>query len=104
MMRIVVAAGLGLLISTLPGHAALPPQYQRLAEIRAILDDSGVAQLFDVAHPIDKIEYVSPDLYRVSSGTCSMDVAIAPDPAWKPKPNWVGPRHFIVVPGKLVCK
>lgn len=83
-----------------PAFAALPPQYQRLAELKAVLADPRVGAAFDIAAPIDRVEYVRLDLYRVSGGGCRLDVAIVDLPA----PSGVsGPRRFGVRPGRKMC-
>jgi hypothetical protein len=71
-------AGLLLGLALLPSEAigALAPQYQRLAELRAILNDPKVTDRFDINHPIDRVEWVTPDLYRVTGGSCHLDIAI----------------------------
>jgi hypothetical protein len=84
-----------------PAVAALPPQYQRLAELRAILNDPKITDRFDVRHPIDKLEQVQPDLYRLTGGDCHLDVAIENVPRSPPMP---GPRLFKLAPGPLVCR
>jgi len=80
--------------------AALPPVYERAAEFRAIANHAGIANAFE-GNPIEKIEFLSKDLYRVSAGDCHLDVAIVG------KPNLdglVGPRQFEVKPGTVVCE
>ncbi len=72
--------------------AALPPNYQRIAELQAILSDSAVVETFKVNQPIERIEFVKADLYRVSAGACHVDVAIVDKPGEK-RP---GPRQFNV--------
>ena len=57
-------------------RAALAPNYQRLAELRAILEDPAVIAAFGVA-PIDSIARVGPDSYLVASETCEVPVRIA---------------------------
>jgi hypothetical protein len=86
-------------LAAVPAHAALPPQYQRAAEFKAVVADGHVANAFGGA-PIERIEYVRTDLYRVSSGGCRLDVAIVdlPTPA-----GVAGPRRFAVKPGRKVC-
>jgi hypothetical protein len=86
--------------AALPASAALPPNYQRLAELRAVLAHPQVAAAFDIDAPIERVENVRPDLYRVSAGRCHLDVAIAdlPTPA-----DVAGPRRFEAVPGRKVC-
>ncbi len=82
-----------------PAAAALPPQYQRAAEFRALIADARVAGAFG-STPVERIEYVGPDLYRVSAGRCSLEVAIVDLPA----PSGVaGPRRFGLRPGRKAC-
>lgn len=82
-----------------PASAALPPQYQRLAELRAVLAHGEVARAFG-STPIDRIEYIRNDLYRVTAGRCRLDVAIV----GLPMPRGVaGPRRFEARPGQKVC-
>lgn len=90
---------LGTGVAAVPAAAALPPQYQRIAELRAIVADPGVAGAFG-GTPIERIEYVRSDLYRVSGGACRLDVAIVglPIPG-----GMVGPRRFEVKAGRKVC-
>lgn len=77
--------------------AALPPNYQRIAELQAILASPAVVETFKVDQPIDRIEFVKADLYRVTGGACHVDVAIVDKPGEK-RP---GPRQFTV---KIVAK
>ena len=86
--------------AALPASAALPPNYQRIAELRAVLNDGGVGAAFDMSQPIERIEYVRPDLYRVSAGRCRLDVAIVGLPMPR---GMAGPRRFEVRPGRKVC-
>lgn len=79
--------------------AALAPNYQRQAELRAVISHPGVTRAFG-SDPIDRVEYVRTDLYRVSAGRCRLDAAIV----GLPMPRGVsGPRRFDVRPGPLVC-
>ena len=82
-----------------PLAAALPPQHQRVAELRALLAHPDLVGAFG-ATPIDRIEYVRPDLYRVTAGRCHVDVANADLPAPR---GVVGPRRFEARPGPPVC-
>lgn len=101
MRRIALSLAFSVLVLT-PAMAALPPQYQRLAELMAILQDESVSSAFQVYQAIDKLEWISNDLYRVTSENCSMDVTIvdAPTPH---EAGWVGAREFAVKAGTLVC-
>lgn len=84
-----------------PAYSALPPQYQRTVELKAILDRADIAETFiGRGHLIEQIEYVSPDLYRVTGGNCALDAAIVE----KPLPEgMVGARQFDVKPGTITC-
>jgi hypothetical protein len=95
---IVAAAGLALLS---PAWAALAPNYQRLAELQAVLAAPEVAGAFG-GQPIDRVEFVQRDLYRVTAGRCHLDVAIVDRPS--SGPPVVGGRQFDVKPGKPVCQ
>jgi hypothetical protein len=87
------------LLAATPAAAALPPQYQRLAELRAVMDHHGVQAAFASA-PIERIEYLRTDLYRVSAGRCHVDARIVDLPTPR---GVVGGRRFEVRPGARVC-
>ena len=76
-MRIAIAAIAfsTAMLTAAPASAALPPNYQRLAELRAVLALPEVGRAFGL-EPIDRIEYVARDLYRLSAGRCHLDVRI----------------------------
>jgi len=93
------ALGVTAVLAAMPAAAALPPQYQRLAELRAVLDHQGVTGAFG-GTPIDRIDYVRPDLYRVSAGRCHVDVGIVGLPMPR---GMVGGRRFEARPGRRVC-
>jgi hypothetical protein len=101
MMRVLgLATATSVVLCSATAMAALPPQYQRLAELRAILDDSRVVGAF-TSRPIDKIERIAEDLYRLTAGPCTMDVAIKDSPS---RANVVGPRGFFIDPAPMACK
>lgn len=82
-------------------NAELPPKYQRIAELRAVLDHPGVANAFPGQAMIDRVQYVRADLYRVHSGRCHVDAAIV----GLPMPDGVvGGRRFEVRPARRVCR
>lgn len=100
MRTLVAMTALGLsALTASPSAAALAPNYQRLAELRAVLDHPGVNALLQDA-AIDRVEYVRTDLYRVTAGRCHVDVAIDPMPMPR---NIAGPRRFVARPGRRVC-
>ncbi len=98
-----LAAAVGMLMLGTSGTAAwaaLAPNYQRLTELQAVLTHPDVIGAFSVSQPIDKVEYVKPDLYRVTGGSCHLYVKIVSKPN---NTGMVGARQFTVVPGKPVC-
>lgn len=99
--RRMILAGtiMGAMLAT-AAQAALPPKYQRLRELEAILATTAIAAAFPDSEVIVKIEYVRPDQYRVSSANCHMPVLLEDEPM----PSMMaGPRRFSVKPGSLVC-
>lgn len=95
----VIALGAAILAAT-PAAAALPPNYQRLAELRAVLNLPAVGDAFGL-EPIERIEYAARDLYRVSAGRCHIDVRIVDLPTPR---NVVGARRFAARAGRVVCR
>jgi hypothetical protein len=82
-------------------HGALPPKYQRLRELQAILATGAVAEAFPNGEQIEQIRAIGPDRYRVSSQRCAVEITIVDDPK---APAMPGPRRFLVRTGKAVCK
>lgn len=98
-LALLSAAGLGFL-APLPASAALPPKYQRLAELRAVLEHVGIQAALGEGL-VDRVEYVRNDLYRVHAGRCHVEAAII----GLPTPRGIsGPRRFEVRPGGRVCR
>lgn len=86
--------------TTLPAFAALPPQYQRSAELIAVLNVA--TEVLGIGNLIDAVELSEPDVYSVRSGTCTLIVRIVDTPK-KREPGWAGPREFEAVPDPLAC-
>jgi hypothetical protein len=103
--RIAVAgtAALLLLGVAAEARAALPPYWQRLREIQAILDSNDLAQKLRDA-PIDRIERPGEDLYRIQAGRCTLDIRIVDDPAGSTQPAMPGPRRFHIEAGEPACR
>ena len=97
LLRVIAVAAAA--ITAAAAQAALPPNHQRLAELRAVLAHPGVVGAFGIEEPIDRVEYLSRDLYRVTSGRCRVDVAIV----GLPNAGRRGPRRFEARPGAKVC-
>ena len=95
-----LAATTALALGALPASAALAPNYQRLAELRAVLALPDIATGFGTMNPIDRIEYAGADLYRVTAGRCHIDVRIVDLPLPR---GMVGARHFEARAGRQVC-
>ena len=100
-MRTLIAA-IGL---TLAGSstvlAALPPQYQRQAELLAIIGDEGVIDAFGFGG-IEVVELNGVDHYIVRGGDCMLDVLIEDLPN-EHEAGWAGPREFKLVLGERAC-
>ncbi|WP_152613427.1 hypothetical protein [Inquilinus limosus] len=92
-----------LLTAAAAARAALPPYWQRLEEIKAILDSNELSEKLQ-GHPIDRIERPGDDFYRVQAGPCSLDIRIVDDPASSTKPAMPGPRSFHIEAGKAACR
>ena len=101
-MRILIAA-IGLaLASSSAVLAALPPQYQRQAELLAIIGDEGVVDAFGFGG-IEAVELNGVDHYIVRGGDCMLDVLIEDLPN-EHEAGWAGPREFRLVLGEPVCE
>ncbi|MEO5755389.1 MAG: hypothetical protein ABIQ51_00890 [Mesorhizobium sp.] len=100
MIRIGLVAAI-LLIGAAAASAALPPYWQRKAEIDAITGSRDLARRLERHGPIDAIEHLGDDRYRVRAGACALDVFVVDDASAEPMP---GPRKFKLRMGKLVCK
>jgi hypothetical protein len=97
------AAVLLLLGAAAEARAALPPYWQRLRELQAILDSNDLAQKLRDA-PIDRIERPGEDLYRIQAGPCTLDIRIVDNPADSPQPAMPGPRRFHIEAGEPACR
>lgn len=93
----VLAASL-LMVAATAASAALPPEYQRLVEIRAVLD--AIQPFLGEIGEVTAVEFIAFDLYQVRSDRCRVAAQIV-DVALEP--GFVGPRQFTVTLGKIVC-
>lgn len=87
------------LAGTMPSLAALPPHYQRQAEIEAVLEVA--VEVLGVAKPVDGITLVETDRYEVRFGDCTMMVRIVDLPG--KGGGMVGPRQFSAKPEAPRC-
>lgn len=88
------------LLASSPAFAALAPKYQRLRELQAVTARAGET----LRDPIEAVEFVEADLYRVKAGPCTLDVHIVDArPAVRAVPM-AGRRRFRVSPGQPQCR
>ena len=92
-----------LLTAAIAAQAALPPYWQRLREIQAILDSNDLSDKLR-GNPIDRIDRSGADLYRIQAGSCTLDVRIVDDPAPSSGPAMPGPRRFHIEIGDPACR
>lgn len=88
-------------ILSMPALAALPPHYQRQAELVAIVGEA--TEALGVQRPIEAIEMVGRDFWMVRSGACTLELQIVDVPLEGKEPGFVGPRNFAVEAGPVVC-
>jgi hypothetical protein len=79
--------------------AALPPQYQRQAELVAIIQDEAVTSALR-NEPIDGVRLTGVDAYEVTSISCTVQVGIVDTPVAE---GIVGARQFAVVVQNTTC-
>jgi len=98
--RIALAAGMALAGSA--ALAALPPEYQRLEELKAILVAVQAEGVAGTIGEINVIEYVGTDHYEIRSVTCTVAALIVTTP--QKEPGIPGPRIFEVRLQPPVCR
>ena len=79
-------------------EAALPPQYERAREFAAVIDEA--TRQFG-SQPIDAVERLTENEYRVRAGPCVVDIRIVvpTEPGSAP-----GPRAISVVAAEPRCR
>lgn len=87
------------IISAAPAFAALPPAYQRAAELDAAID--AAIKVLDGA-PVVSVEYILEEVYRAYSDDCVVTVVINTI-ANEDDQSMVRPRQFEVVADVPVC-
>ena len=100
-MKKITFTALFTLLYPFSAHAALPPEAQRIVELREILNQEELYTSFPHHSLVDNIEYVEQDRYRISAGKCRMDALIKDSPILLPMP---GPRKFHVVFENMKCE
>ena len=79
--------------------AELPPQYQRQAELLAIIGSNAVDEAL-AREPIDMVRMTGPDAYVVRSTGCKVNVAIV---GIAQSEEIVGARQFVVEVVNTTC-
>lgn len=87
------AMGLALLPTT--ARAALPPSWQRVREVQAVAE--AAARVLG-SRPIDAVERVDGERYRVRAGDCRVTVRVVVRPRAQP-----GPQAFDAIPDAPDC-
>lgn len=85
-----------------PAVAALPPQYQRMVELHAVLDAADAGGVPDQLGEIIGIAHIGPDLYEIYGDTCTVLARIVSTP--QKGPPVAGPRQFEVRLDPPVCR
>lgn len=88
-----LAAGLLLLPTT--ALAALPPVWKRVREFQAVVE--AAARVLG-PHPIEMVERVDGERYRVRAGACRVTIRLVFRPRAEP-----GPQAFDAVPDTPDC-
>lgn len=98
--RLALAAGLVLAGSST--FAALPPEYQRLEELKAIIAAADAEGIAAIVGEITAIEFIVSDYYEIRSATCVVAALIVTPP--QKGPPLIGPRQFEVHLQPAVCR
>jgi hypothetical protein len=101
---IVLGSALALL-SPVVGLAAIAPQYERLRQFSAVLNDPSVVSKLYAKGPIDRIEAKDEAAFQIWAGDCYLLVKLSIDaPKEKDGPPLIGaPVHYSVTSSEPVC-
>lgn len=77
--------------------AMVPPRIQQRNQLKAIIDLPALADFF----PIERIERIAPDLWRVNAGRCHVDVRMVPR---QRTGRGLLPPRIEPVAGRRVCR
>lgn len=99
-MRKAIWLGMGMgLLAAMPAEGAIPLNIQQRGTLRSIIDLPALDQLI----PITRIEMIAPNVWRVTSGRCHIDVTMVeragPYPGRGRTPPRMEPRA-----GRRVCE
>lgn len=91
---------IGLLTAGQPVLASLPPYYQSVREMTAILDSPAVAGKIGSPYSIDSLVR-NKNGYQLEVGDCQLNIKVHYLPY---QDGMVGPAEFTIEPGEKVCK
>jgi len=99
-MRTAIGLGMGaaLLLAAVPAAAAIPLHVQRRGELQAVI----AMPVFSQFGPIDRIERIAENAWRVTAGRCHIDVVFTERPGNYPG-RGLGPPHLEPHAGRQVC-
>jgi hypothetical protein len=95
-----MAIGLGMmaaLLAAVPAEAVVPLHMQRQNELRRVID----LPAFGRFGPIERIDLIAPDMWRVSSGRCYIDIRRVPQ---QRRPPGMLPPRLDLVTAQPVCR
>lgn len=102
--RVGMAAIILFAVGASSAQAALPPYWQSAKEITTIVNDPRVHSAFTREEPIQSITLTAPDVYEVSTKSCTVTVNVVDKPPAPGKEMMVGPRQFDIEVGEATCQ
>lgn len=85
------------MLAALPAAAMVPPHIQQRNQLRTLIDLPALANFF----PINRIELIAPDTWRVTAGRCHIDVRMVPR---QRTGRGLLPPRIELQPGRRVCQ
>lgn len=96
--RLVAGLGVGVtLLAAVPAAAMVPLHMQRRNELHRVLDLPALGRL----GPIERIERIAADMWRVTAGRCHIDIRMVPRARTG---RGLLPPRIEPVPGRQVCR
>jgi hypothetical protein len=90
--------GIAMLLTAVSATAAMPLQVQRRGELRNVID----LRALDRFGPIERVELIGPNVWRVTSGRCYIDVTFVERPGNYPG-RGLGPPQLEPHAGRQIC-
>lgn len=96
MRKAIGMASMAAMLAAVPAAAMIPPHMQRRNELRQVINHP----VLDRFGPIDRVERIEPNIWRVRSGPCFIDVRMVP----RGRDNGLTPRPVEPRPGRMICQ